>query len=233
MNALKGSGPSHNNQTALDLLRRSAELRYVPAQTVVGCFYETGFLVPAEPGQAAEWYRKAAVQDDRLGEWLLGRLYYTGAGVPRDWSLAERWLLKAADQGDPFSQYLLGTIKREQGENAKAANWFRKAAEQGLPQAQQQLAQLLKQGLGVTADKFEGYVWLLVSADNGYPAAIQDLASLEADLGSTQVEQAKSRARELEKTMSRSVTAHGCTGWPGEFAAVPAPPPPDLQRFCR
>jgi hypothetical protein len=37
----------------------------------------------------------------------------------------------------------------------------------------------------------------------------------------------------MERSVTRSVTAHGCTGWPGEFDAIPAPPPPDLQRFCR
>jgi hypothetical protein len=60
-----------------------------------------------------------------------------------------------------------------------------------------------------------------------------DLQELEGQLGSTQLEQAKTRARELEQTVTRSVVAHGCTGWSGEFGNVPAPPPPDVQRFCR
>src|SRR6267378_2497770 len=80
MNALLGTGVGHNDQTALQLLRTSAELGYLPAQTVLGYFYDTGSIVAAEPGQAVEWYRKAADQGDPLAAWLLGRLYYTGSG---------------------------------------------------------------------------------------------------------------------------------------------------------
>jgi len=233
MNALLGSGVSHNNQTALQLLRTSAELGHLPAQTVVGYFYDTGTTVAPEPGQAAEWYRKAADQGDSLGAWLLGRLYYTGSGVGRDVSRAEPLFQNAAGQGDAFGQYFLGLVKLDRQDYAKAAASFRQAAEQGLPQAQYQLGELLKDGKGVGQDRFEAYVWLLVSLNGGNQAAASDVSFLEGDLGSTQVEKAKSRARELETSASRSVAAHGCTGWPGEFDAVPAPPPPDLQRFCR
>jgi TPR repeat protein len=102
-----------------------------------------------------------------------------------------------------------------------------------LPQAQQQLGLLLKRGQGVNEDKFEAYVWLLVSTDAGNRSAANDLQALEADLGSNRVEQAKTKARQVEQTANRHVAAHGCTGWSGEFDATPAPPPPDLQRFCR
>ena len=82
-------------------------------------------------------------------------------------------------------------------------------------------------------DKFEAYVWMLVSNDSGLRAASTDLQALEAELSSAQLEQAKTRARELESSTARSVTAHGCTGWRGEFDSTPATPPPDLQKFCR
>jgi TPR repeat protein len=110
---------------------------------------------------------------------------------------------------------------------------LQKAAEQGLPQAQYRLALLLKEGKGVNQDKFEAYVWLLVSFEAGFRAAATDLSFLEADLGSTQLERAKIKARERERSVSRTIVAHGCTGWSGEFKDIPAPPPPDIQRFCR
>jgi len=233
MNALLGTGVSHNDQTALQALRTSAELGYLPAQTAVGYFYDTGNLVAPEPGQAAEWYRKAAKQGDSLGAWLAGRLYYTGSGVARDSNEAASYFQSAADQGDPFGQYFLGLVRLDRQDYAKAAASFRKSAEQGLPQAQYQLAQLLKDGKGVDRDRFEAYIWLLVSLSAGNQTASSDLSFLEGDLGSAQLQKAKARARELENTATRSVAPHGCTGWPGEFAAVPSPPPPDLQRFCR
>jgi TPR repeat protein len=166
-------------------------------------------------------------------EWLLGRLYYTGNGIPQDLNAAQSWLEKAANQGDPFGQQLLGLIGLERNDYAKAAEWFRKAAMQGLPQAQAQLSELLKDGRGVAQDRFEAYVWLLVSFDTGNQALAADLATLEGALGSNRVEEAKSKARDLEQTVGRAVVSRGCSGWAGEFDLVPAPPTPGIQRFCR
>lgn len=233
MNALLGSGPSQNNQTAIQLLQTSAQLGYSPAYTVLGYFYDTGTIVPSDPGQAAEWYLKAANEGDPLGQWLLGRLYFTGAGMQRDLNNAERFLQQAAQQEDPFAEYLLGSVKLERQNYKAAADLFRKAAEQGLPQAQKQLGQMLEQGQGIPENKQEAYVWLFVSFDAGNQSVANDLSALEGDLGSKNLEQAKDKARDLESNVRRTSVAHGCTGWPGEFNVVPSPPPPDLQRFCR
>ncbi len=232
MNALTGSDVSRNDQNALDSFRRSAELGYAPAQVALGYFYETGRGTAMEPGQALDWYKKAAVQDDTLAQWLLGRLIYKGDVEPRDLNQAEGWLRKSAAHDNPFAEYLLGMIRLEHQDYPGAAGWFRKAAEQGLPQAQAQLGLLLKDGRGVHQNKFEAYVWLLVSSDAGTHSD-PVLQSLEADLGSNSVERAKTEAAARELRVARSVVANGCTGWPGEFGAIPAPPPPDLQRFCR
>jgi TPR repeat protein len=124
-------------------------------------------------------------------------------------------------------------VQLEKNQFAQAADSFRKAAMQGLPQAQQQLGNLLKDGRGVNADKFEAYVWLLLSARAGNNTVGADLSALEADLGSNRTEEAKSRARDLELSVGRLVVARGCTGWAGEFNPMPTPPPPDIQNFCR
>jgi TPR repeat protein len=102
-----------------------------------------------------------------------------------------------------------------------------------LPQAQQRLAILLRDGQGVAQNKFEAYVWLVLSAQAGNNSVANDMQALESDLGSNEVERAKSKARAMEGSVTRAVAAHGCTGWPGEFAAIPAAPPPDVQKFCR
>ncbi len=140
---------------------------------------------------------------------------------------------KPQTRGNPFGQQLLGLIRLERNDYAKAAEWFRKAAMQGLPQAQAQLGELLKDGRGVAQDQFEAYVWLLTSFDAGNQAVADDLAALEGALGSNRAEEAKSKARDLEPSVSRAVVSRGCTGWAGEFDLVPAPPTPDIQRFCR
>ena len=233
MNALQGSSATRSVPNAVDYFRRSSELGFAPAQVVLGYFYDTGRAVTADPREALEWYKKAGQQDDPLAEWLVGRMIYAGLVAPRDLNEAQKWLEKSSGHGNPFADYLLGKIALERNDYARSESEFREAAEQGLPQAQRALAQLLRDGHGAPPDYFEAYVWLLVSYDGGLRDAMTDLQALEAELSSTQVEQAKTKARELEGTASRSAAAHGCTGWPGEFDVIPSPPPPDVQRFCR
>jgi len=233
MNTLEGSNTTRSGADAFEYFHRSAELGFAPAQVVLGYFYETGRNTPAEPAQALDWYKKAARQDDPLAQWLVGRLIYAGLASPRDLNEAAAWLEKSNAHDNPFAEYLLGKIALERNDYSRSADLFRQAAQQGLPQAQQQLALLLRDGRGVPLDKFDAYVWMLVSNDSGLRAASTDLQALEAELSSAQLEQAKSKARELESSTARSVTAHGCTGWRGEFDAIPATPSPDLQKFCR
>lgn len=243
MNSLTGSGLGAADMTALDYFHRAADLGYGPAQVIMGYYVETGSITfkgqpvgpstPREPGMAEDWYKKAAQQGDRVAYWLLGRMYYTGDGVTQDLGMAEPWLQKAAALNDPFGQYLLGQVRRQRGDYAGAADLFRKASMQGLPQAQAQLGLLLKEGQGVNQDKVEACAWLMSAYDGGSLEVAGDLRRVEADLGSTLLEQARARAREFEQSTARALVAKGCTGWQGEFAAVPMPPPPDLQAFCR
>jgi hypothetical protein len=74
-----------------------------------------------------------------------------------------------------------------------------------------------------------------VALDAGYTAPRSDLTELDGGGYLTQAEiaEAKTKARELENTVSRAVNAGGCTGWDGERDEFPSPPPPNLQRFCR
>lgn len=226
MNSLVGSGTSRSELDAVEYFRRSADLGYFPAQVATGYFSE----VRSAPSEAVDWYKKAAQQDDALAEWLVGRMYFTGTGAGRDLSEASRWLEKASGHDDAFGHYLLGMVRLERSDFAGAAGLFRKAAMQGFPQAQRQLALLLKEGRGTQQDKFEAYVWLLVSVSGRNSDPL--LQELETALGTTQMEAAKGQARELEQTANRGVTSRGCTGWVGEFAEIPATPPPDIQRFC-
>lgn len=232
MDALVGTGPSRSDLNALDYLR-AANLGYAPAQVALGSLYQTGRSVIRDPRQALEWYTKAAQQDDPLAAWLAGSLIFSRDGVLRDINEAGVWFRKSAQHGDPFGEYLeylLGMVKLERREYKEAAEWFRKAAIQGLPQAQQQLGTLLRHGQGVKQDKREAYMWLLLSFESGNSSLASELQALEADLFSNQVEEAKIKARSVG---IRAAVAHGCTGWPGEFQLVPAPPPPETQRYCR
>ena len=233
MNALTGSSASRSGANAIEYFHRSAELGFGPAQVVLGYFYETGLNTTADPREALELYKKAAQQGDPLAQWLVGRMIYLGEASPRDLNDAANWLEKSSSQNNPFAQDLLGKIAFERGHYDRSAELFRKAAEQGLPQAQLQLALQLRDGQGVPRDVFEAYVWMLTSYAGSQRSTASNLQALESELSSTQLEQAKSKARALEGSTDRSVMAHGCTGWRGEFDDVATPPTPDIQRFCR
>ena len=230
MNAFTGEANSRDNAVAREYFRRSADQGYAPGQVVLGFLYDTATTVPASPHDAASWYRKAADGGDSLAQWLLGRLYLNGA-LPQDDFAAEKWLTPAASQDNPFAAYLLGRLMLTR-DYTKAPRWLRIAAKQGLPQGQYLYAKALAEGRGVAQDRFQAYVWFLVALDAGYPAS-SELSYFNPFLSPDQIDQAKAKARVLEDSVTRSVAAHGCTGWNGEFGDTPTPPPLQKQRFCR
>jgi len=63
MNALLGSGVSHNDQTALQLLKTSAELGHLPAQTVVGYFTILERLLPSNPDRLRSGTAKQRIKE--------------------------------------------------------------------------------------------------------------------------------------------------------------------------
>jgi TPR repeat protein len=233
LDAITGVGELHNDQAGIDYFHRSSDLGYGPAQIALGYYYEMG-IVPGNQGQPSlDLYKKAAQQGDPLAAWLAGRRYFLGNGVPRDLDLAKKWLKISADQKNPYGSYYLGRVVAEH-DPAKALALYKVGAEQGLPQAQYFYGKALKEGQGAAPDLFNGYVWLLIAADAGYAAAGPDMNDLRSGghLSLDEITQAANKARELEQVVIRAVTARGCSGWDGESAEFPTPPPPNLQRFC-
>jgi uncharacterized protein len=233
MDAITGVGPSRNDAAGVDYFRRSSDLGYGPAQIALGYYYETGNFLARDPGQALDLYRKAARQGDPLAGWLAGRLYFLGSTVGRDPDSAQKLLKVSTDQNNPFGAYYLGRLMADR-DYTKAPALYKIAADQGLPQAQYYYAKTLKDGRGIAQDRFTAYVWYTVAADAGYVPAGPDLGELNQGgyLTNDQINQARAKARDLEQVVVRAVTARGCSGWTGEFDEFPAPPPPQLQRFC-
>jgi len=89
-----------------------------------------------------------------------------------------------------------------------------KGREPGLASGPAAIGSAAQAGQGINEDKREAHAWFLVSLDSGNQSLAADLQQLEAELGSTLTEQAKSEARELEKSVERTVVsrAHGMAG---------------------
>ena len=97
--------------------RKAAEQGCVNGQVGLAGMYEGGYKAtlderetetgsfsltepsPEDLAEAADWYRKAAGQEDAEAEAALGWMYRNGSGVPKDEVEAVKWYRRAACQG--------------------------------------------------------------------------------------------------------------------------------------
>ena len=139
---------------AMQLLRRSAEQNYAPAQNMLAYILDQS----EQDDEAFQWYQKAARQGDAAAQFGLGSMYAKGEGVARNPEQAGRWIQRSAEQ-----HYLLAmrayAFALENGElgfdrdPAAALKWFRKSAEAGDSVAIRRLAQAYRYGqLGLAID---------------------------------------------------------------------------------
>lgn len=114
----------------------------------VGSLYFNGQGTEKDYQKAFEWYEKAAIQRDAIGQANLGNLYHNGFGVEQDFTKALEWYTKAANQGDAYSQFRLGIMyaggQGVEKDMDKAIEWYTKAAQLGNQHAQDALTRLGK-----------------------------------------------------------------------------------------
>lgn len=168
---------------ALHLLRPLAERGNREAQNNLALMYLVGQGVARDPRQAAEWYRKSALQGYSHAQNSFANMYDEGVGVKQDSRQAAYWYRKAAQQGHASAQNNLGVMYTTgQGvpkNYREATNWLRKSARQGYAEAQYNLGIMYKQGLGVTRDLRQAETWLRKAAEQGNAGAIRSLQSLQ------------------------------------------------------
>ncbi len=155
---------------AFQRLKRGAELGDAISQAILGDIYSNGELMKADYQQAASYYKMAADQGQRDGEFGLAVRYVTGQGMPLDRAEAQRWFKAAADQGHADAQYDLGTMY-EVGDGTgadlpSAVHYYELAAQQGVVKAQYRLGVLLSKGQGVPSDRVAAYKWFMLSQDS-------------------------------------------------------------------
>ena len=74
------------------------------SQVALAGLYEAGLGVPRDDREAADWYRKAAIQGHRIARINLGEAYARGHGVKRDLVRAWYWLGLAAADGSAWAR---------------------------------------------------------------------------------------------------------------------------------
>jgi len=134
------------------------------AQVLVGDSFAEGHgqerapkQLAADYKQAAEWYRKAALQGSVSGQMKLAAFYRDGKGVARDAVEAAAWYRKAADQGDAGAQGTLGLLYAfGQGvphSDVEAYYWLDLAAAVKGPNREKYAANRQMVGTRITADE--------------------------------------------------------------------------------
>jgi TPR repeat protein len=234
MSLLLSNASLTDHGDAAALLQSAADAGFAPAQTALATAYEHGSLGTPDIQLAIQWYTRAANQGDWIAQLSLGRILFRGSAVPRDTSAAKRWFVQAAASGDGASALYLGRLYDE-GEATtnypEAAKWYRQSAEAGNPFAQERLALLLLKGLFGPSNKPEAYAWLLVAVEFGNHRALQELQSMESDIGKTGADAARRQALEMRDQILGKI-ARDCGRWDGQYADSPTPPPLRSQPSC-
>jgi len=148
-------------------VRAAARAGFVEAQFRLGGYYERGRGIACSPGDAAEWYRRAAVKGHPGAQFSLSLMYLHGHGVRRTsaWYRAARRLNEGVAVRNCQALFPHGIeISRDYTE---ALRWSLAAAHNGRLEAQANAGLLLLQGLGCEADYAEALRWLSMAADQG------------------------------------------------------------------
>lgn len=168
---------------AVKLLTKSAGRRHVGAMLRLGQMYDTGEGVIKDLKAAFAWYKKAADEGDRIGEYKVGMMYLRGQGIKRDYDEAAAWLKKSADKGYARAQTNYGSLHLAglgvDQDFVQAVEWFRKAADQNYGEAQYLMGVAYEYGEGVAQDKDEAKAWYRKAVKNGSGNATGPLYRLE------------------------------------------------------
>jgi TPR repeat protein len=100
---------------ALASVRPDADRGDRDAQTVMGFLYTWGLGVAKDKGQAFDWYRKAALQQQPVAQFELAFLYINNPARQGSFDETIKWLRMAADNGHTEAQFWLGTYELSGG----------------------------------------------------------------------------------------------------------------------
>jgi TPR repeat protein len=129
---------------------------------------------------AAEWYRKAATQDNVGAQRKLAEMYEFGQGVPKNHGVALTWIHAATKQRPASAIGIAMDYQAGLGapqDLRKAIEWFLVSAEAGYVIAQFTLGEIYESGMGVQ-NPVEAARWYQAAAQQNWGPAYSALAHL-------------------------------------------------------
>lgn len=175
---LKGENLPKNVSEGFDLLVRAMSSGNPYAKYFLAKEYLSGENIPRYPDIAVKLLEELSADNFEYAEYLLGKLYYQGDIIPQDINKAVYHFERAFEADNEYAAYQLGKIYlNEIQDTDKAIFYLKAAAEKGNAYAQYQLGKLYLYGNGVEQDIELAYEYLIESAKNGNPYALQLLNS--------------------------------------------------------
>lgn len=153
----------------------SAREGFAPCQNNIGYAYEYGEGVSQNLSEAVRWYRLAADQNNRDGQYNLSQSLLQGTGVEIDQEEGMKYLIKAANNNHPAALHNLGCKLDRDGNCEQAFECYKKAAELGYASAQHNLAICYLNGDGTQCNQSKAIYWFKIAASNGVEASINIL----------------------------------------------------------
>src|ERR1051325_2743741 len=124
--------------------RTKAEGGDAAAQFFLGVHYSCYEGAAQDLPQAAQWYRRAAVQNHSLAQLNLGLMLEQGLGAERDTAPGQIGIRRAADAGDAGAQFNCGN------------------------RCYREMIAMTDRTVDVARLRIEGYVWFQLAAAQGY-----------------------------------------------------------------
>ena len=194
---MDGLGVTADSQAAASWLSKAAEQACPHAACELGQLYRR----LGDRDKAARWFRQGAQEACNTSVIGLARLLLDATGATRDQQEEDIGLLhKAAGQGSVEAWFCLGQINEGRKKMEEAVDCYRKAADKGQVEAQMKLGDLLSDGFSTKPDYVEAWVRYRQAASKGNRIAATQARSIERELTGEQLEDARRRLRQTEKS---------------------------------
>jgi hypothetical protein len=100
-----------DDKSAVELLEVAASGGHAKSQVKLGKLYDSGKADGwGKPKIAFKWFKLAADQGDKEGQYRVCNAYYSGHGVNRNRSEAKKWCIRSAGQGYSRAEKILRRI---------------------------------------------------------------------------------------------------------------------------
>lgn len=187
-----GEGVEKNIETAITWYARAATAGLSIAQVRLAEFYEQGIGVPRDLDRARALLDRAArngYAPARAKLQMMGGGTVSNTPIPNDG--APKPGQTRMSPGDPMNVDVARAMPAADtvlmnagfdayvaGDGARAFSVWRGVAEQGNPEAQLRIGLMYARGEGTSQDMIEAYRWLKLSANQGQPKAVVEVAEV-------------------------------------------------------